>query len=197
MCPQLDHVILGLDGLRGGARDALEDLAHITQVVGVVRFRRGRSEALLDHLVDIDRIGNNVVTHALDGFGVGGVLVLEEEPIHDIVEDVVHGLLRVGLNVNNIEMADIARRDVVATTTWGSHGSHKLNCSNDSEFLLIGIDFVPATVIHPLTEELNGRLCSVHFLLRHVEIINENEALLAKGRSIDTLSALFHLAIDD
>ena len=197
MSPQLNHVILGLDGRRGGARDALEDLAHITQVVGVVRFRGGWSETLLDHLVDIDRIGNNVVTHALDGLSVGGVLVLEEEPIHYIVEDVVHGLLRVGLNINHVEVADITRRDVVATTTWGSHGSHKLNGSNDSEFLLIGIDFVPATVIHPLTEELDGRLCSIHLLLRHVEIIDENEALLAKGRSIDTLSALFHLAIDD
>jgi hypothetical protein len=54
--PKLDHVILCLDGLRGGTRDALEDLAHITQVIGVVGFCRSRSEALLDHLVNIDGI---------------------------------------------------------------------------------------------------------------------------------------------
>jgi hypothetical protein len=54
MSPQLDHVIFGLNSLGGGAGDALEDLAHITQVIGVVRFGRGGSEALLDHLVDVD-----------------------------------------------------------------------------------------------------------------------------------------------
>ena len=123
--------------------------------------------------------------------------MLEEEPIHDIVEDVVHGLLRVGLNVNNVKVAHITRRDMVATTTWWSHGSRELNGDNSSELLLIGIDFVPATVVHPLTEELNWRLSSIHLLLRHVEIIDEDEALFAKGRSIDTLSALFHFTIDD
>jgi len=52
MSPEFDHIILSLNSLGRGTRDTLEDLAHITQVVSVMRLGWGRAETLLDHLVD-------------------------------------------------------------------------------------------------------------------------------------------------
>ncbi len=50
-------------------------------------------------------------------------------------------------------------------------------------------------MIQILPDDLNRWLCAIRFLLRHVEIINENNAFLSNRRSIVPLSPLFHLAV--
>ncbi len=44
------------------------------------------------------------------------------------------------------------------------------------EFL--SIEIIPASVIHPLPEKLDGRLCAKLFFLRHVQVIDKNDNLV-------------------
>ena len=51
-----------------------------------------------------------------------------------------------------------------------------------------GFAVVPASEVHPLTQQLNGRLSSVHFQRRHVEIVDEEDQELAQRRSKHTFT---------
>ena len=41
-------------------------------------------------------------------------------------------------------------------------------------FKLFGVKVIPAAVIHPLSEQLNWRLCSIFLFLWHVQVIDED-----------------------
>ena len=51
-----------------------------------------------------------------------------------------------------------------------------------------GLAVIPAAEVHPLSDKLNGRLGAVHFPGWHVEVVNEEDEVLAKGRAEHTLS---------
>jgi len=51
-------------------------------------------------------------------------------------------------------------------------------------------------MIQELSEELEWRLSTIFLLLGHIEIINEDDELLANGRAIDAFSPLLKLFIE-
>ena len=55
----------------------------------------------------------------------------------------------------------------------------------------------PSCMVHVLAQQLNGWLSSILLHLRHVEVINQYDLLLAYGRSIHALAPLLQLAIND
>jgi hypothetical protein len=88
----------------------------------------------------------------LNSFWVRRVGVYKEEPFHHIVEDIVHAIYGIGLNVNDIKMAYITWRNMISTTSWRTHSSGESYSLNLSEFLLVGIDIIPSAVVHPLSK---------------------------------------------
>jgi len=174
MYPKFYHIILNLNCLRWCSRNSLEDFAHITKVISIMRLSRSRTEVLLNKLVNINSVWNNTITHALNSLGIWRILVLKEEPFHHIVENVVHRFLRVGLNIKNIEVTHVTRRYMVAATTRRAHSCNKLYCSNSSELFLIVINLIPSTIVHPLAKKFNRWLSAIHFLLWHIEIIDKD-----------------------
>jgi hypothetical protein len=63
--------------------------------------------------------------------------------------------------------------------------------------LLVCLDVVPSTVVHPLTKQFNWRLGTVLFLLRHVKVINEDDVLLARGWTKAAFLSSAHSAINN
>jgi hypothetical protein len=55
---------------------------------------------------------------------------------------------------------------------------------------------VPTFVIEVLADEFDGGLCSVLLLLGHVEVVDENNASFADGRSVDSLAQFVQFAVD-
>lgn len=53
-----------------------------------------------------------------------------------------------------------------------------------------GFPVIPALVVHPLPQQLDGRLCSVHLHGRHVEVINKKDKMLAQGRTKHSLASI-------
>ena len=51
-----------------------------------------------------------------------------------------------------------------------------------------GLAVVPATEVHPLSDEFDGGLGAVHLPRRHVEVVYEEDEVLAKGRAKHTLT---------
>ena len=43
---------------------------------------------------------------------------------------------------------------------------------------------VPVSVVDPLSQQLDGRLCAVLLLGRHVQVVDKHDALLAQRRSV-------------
>ena len=67
----------------------------------------------------------------------------------------------------------------VSTAPWWTHSAHKVDVSEVSEFSN-SLAVVPPLEVHPLTDELDGRLCAVHLQCGHVEVINKEDHELAK-----------------
>mmetsp|Transcript_43578 Transcript_43578/g.42079 ORF Transcript_43578/g.42079 Transcript_43578/m.42079 type:complete len:230 (+) Transcript_43578:847-1536(+) len=197
MRPQLYHVIFVPDGLWRGFGDSLEDLADISQVVGVMRLGWGGSEPFEDGFVGHEGGRDEAVLHVLDRLGVGGVRVRDEEPLHDIGEYMGQALMGVRLNIEHIKVPDVSGGDVISASSWGAHGRDELDGLDVSELPLLGVDVVPPAVVHPLPQELDRRLSPVDFLLGHVQIVHKDHSLLAQRRPIDALPPLLSLPIND
>ena len=53
-----------------------------------------------------------------------------------------------------------------------------------------GFPVIPALVVHPLPQELDRRLCSVHLHGWHVEVINKKDKMLAQRRTKHSLASV-------
>ena len=51
---------------------------------------------------------------------------------------------------------------------------------------------VPMTMVEPLAKKFYRRLCAVDFLCRHVEIVNENDALFSHWWTVQSLATPRH-----
>lgn len=72
----------------------------------------------------------------------------------------------------------------------------RANLQNKCQVVTRGVG-APSCVVHVLPQQLNGWLSSILLHLRHVEVINQYDLLLAYGWSIHAFSPLFQLAIND
>jgi hypothetical protein len=177
--PQFNHVIFVADGLRVGLGDSLEHFRDISQVISVMGFSRSRSEFNSQFLVGSNSGEHNLLFQTTDGSAISRLFMLHEVPVHDGVENGVERGVGVRFNVNGVEMADESACDNGFTSSRGSHSAGHGELGDLTEFLLFGLDLVPALVVHPLTEELNSGLSSVNsrlFNLGHAQIIDEHDS---------------------
>ena len=56
---------------------------------------------------------------------------------------------------------------------------------------------IPATLVDKLSQDLNGRLCTIILFLRHVEIIDEDNATHSKFGTEVVFASLVNLIIND
>ena len=85
--------------------------------------------------------------------------------------------------------------NVTPSTSWWSHGGNEDDILNFHEWLFLLRSIIPTFVVHPLSKDLDWRLCTVNFLLGHIQIINEYDESFACWWSINTFSSLFKLLI--
>jgi len=82
-------------------------------------------------------------------------------------------------------------------TTWRAHSTDEHGVHESTEGMLVVSQIIPAALIEHLAEDLNGRLCAVLLDLRHVEIIDEDDDLLAHAGAEHTSSSLLKLIVND
>lgn len=92
-------------------------------------------------------------------------------------------------------MADVAVRNRLLTTRR-LHSCAERDTDELAEFF-ISYELIPALVVHPLAKQFDGRLCIVLLLLRHVEVIDEDDRALAEFGAPYTLTTSIHISIDD
>ena len=191
MEPELEELSLVGDGLLMCRTHTLEDLADIAQVEGVVRLvGRGLQAELNTGIYDFGSF-NELIQSTLD------VLIEAlEEAAQNLAKDHRDGL-RVEIGVGQeVVMTLEARREGRTTTAGWSHGRNENNILDSLEILLLTFTVVPAFMVKPLADELNRRLREVNFPLGHVQVINEDDELLASGWAEHTLSTLLKLLIE-
>ena len=93
-------------------------------------------------------------------------------------------------------MTHISVGDWITTDARWAHRSAESDVLDLFE-LLVCLDVVPSTVVHPLTKQFNWRLGTVLLLLWHVEIINKDDKLLARGWTKAALLSSAHFTINN
>ena len=53
------------------------------------------------------------------------------------------------------------------------------------------------SVVEVLSEQLDGRLCSIDLLLGHVHVVHEDHGFLSHGRTEETFTTLVHTRHDN
>jgi hypothetical protein len=84
--------------------------------------------------------------------------------------------------------------DAGVSSSWGTHRTQDGHILDEHELQVLSV--VPALVVHVLSQDLDRGLGAVSLLLGHVQVINEDDALLAHGGSVIPSSPLVHLGID-
>jgi len=100
--------------------------------------------------------------------------------LHLRVEDSQEDVLAEVAEGDDVEVPEEARRDLVPSAAWRAHGCQVVDVHRLSEWAaLLGL-VVPLTMIDELTQELIGWLRAILAWSRHVEIVDEDGALLTR-----------------
>ncbi len=92
-------------------------------------------------------------------------------------------------------MAQVAVGDGVAAAAGRTHGRHKVHIHQPPQRQLLPV--VPAAMVHELAQQLDGRLRAVLLHLRHVQVVHEDDHVLALRRAVHATPPLVHLAVND
>ena len=177
MGPELNEVVFVLERAYGRAGQALEDPGDIAQILDVVAFGRGGQQFFggLDARVELDRAAHDVVAQV--GYVLGQALGdAHELPLQDVGEDARQGVGLEGLDVEHVEVAQVAHGDVVSAAGRGQHRADEGDVLQLLE--LLGLQVVPAAVVHPLAQEFDGGLRALFLLRGHIEVVDEDDDLL-------------------
>ena len=116
--------------------------------------------------------------------------------IDNLLIDASHYAFIEALSSNDIKVTSEARCYwVLASCRW-AHCSYKQKIGNFNELVCFAIVVVPWSVIHPLSEQLNGGLSSLLFDLWHVHVIDEYDQLFIATWSIVTTLFLLKFLSD-
>jgi len=164
--PEALHGVDVLAALGVAQANALNDPGEVAQVEDVVGLGGRGQKVLHGAFVDGQGGGDDLGDDLLEGV----VEVLGRDvPIQDLGEDGGHGGVIELVDGDEVEVAEEARRDVVASAAWWAHGAHELYVGEGDLGLVFSV--VPVPVVEPLAEELDGRLGSVRLYLRHVDVV--------------------------
>jgi hypothetical protein len=83
------------------------------------------------------------------------------------------------------------------TTTGGAESSQDEHLFDLVEWLLLGLELVPALMVQELANKFDRWLGSIFFLLGHVEIVDEAAETLSYFGSIDLITPLSHFVIKE
>mmetsp|Transcript_120675 Transcript_120675/g.385300 ORF Transcript_120675/g.385300 Transcript_120675/m.385300 type:complete len:585 (+) Transcript_120675:5572-7326(+) len=184
-----DHLwIVGL--LRTQAAEAQEDSPDIPQIEEVVTLRRRRQQVLQGLLEDAHRAVDGLRDQLPDSLVEGAV-----EEVADRAEYLRDGLvLELGVRQRAVVPLQ-ALRDERSATAGRSHSGHHDHIRDVELLQLLAVE--PTAVVVPLPNELDGRLCAVVLLDGHVQVVDEEHHLLARGRPVDAAAALLELGVNE
>ena len=69
-------------------------------------------------------------------------------------------------------MSKVSLGYCVASSRGRQHGANENYIAE--LFELLSVEIIPSLVVHPLSQQFNGRLGSISFFLGHVQVVNEN-----------------------
>ena len=120
---------------------------------------------------------------------------LGHPPIHNVRENQGKSF---GVECSHVHHAEVPREPVsdgISSTAGWSHRCDELYVQQRSEGELLAI--VPATVVHPLSQDLDWWLSTIHLNLWHVHIVDKDHHLLSNRRTKNSLASLVELTIND
>lgn len=93
-------------------------------------------------------------------------------------------------------MSNISHCDNVSPSHWRQHSSDEVDPTKMFEFFSLEVE--PASIVHPLTQKLNRRLSTINLFLRHIQVVDKDNYLVATlFRPVLTFTSPgAHLAID-
>lgn len=194
MSPKFDEIFIALNCFCVCFRHSLENFAKVTQVERVVRLCGRWPESPLYLIVNVDGARYDVVFQTDDTIWEWHFSLSSVHPLHDVSEDCRKRNVRVRLYIDQVKVANVSIADNISR--W-LHSSDKRHFDGSSEVLLRRVDVIPTTVVHPLSQQLDWRLCTILLFLWHIQIVDENHAVLAKRRTVEALSLLLHTRVDD
>ena len=194
MEPQPCELVFVLASDCRGLGDALEHFGQVPQVVSVMGLGRGGPELFLDSLEYVNGGVNNLLFEFHNGIRE---LLGHQEPLHDHVINDLQRLDSKGLHVYFRKVPEVSLSYMVAANSRGAHGCYELDLLAALEVLAVFVvEFIPTARVHPLSQQLDGRLRSVLLLLRHVQVIHEDDHPPVLSRHI-ALPPLFQLRLHE
>ena len=114
---------------------------------------------------------------------------LTDPPVEYGAEDGLHARV---LHLDKAQMIEVPREasgDRIAAAAGRTHGAAEVDVDQVAE-LADRLAIVPALEVHPLADELNGRLGAVRLQRRHVQIVDEEHKVFAQRRTVYAFTSI-------
>lgn len=118
-----------------------------------------------------------------------------KEPLQNSAENPLQRFIAEWNKIKQVKVPDVALGNTCSPSTRWAHRSHELHVDELAEGVLLAV--VPASVVHPLTQNFDRWLCAVRLLGGHVKVVYEDDACHPQRRAEHTLAALVKLRIDN
>ena len=184
--PQLGKHMTVWYGCCLGHKDTLEHLSHVSHVKQVVESARNWKHVLVELGEHIDSGTNSYISTSTNPFREH---VFAQEFPYDGVKYLPKDFFGSVRNRKDLEMPH------KSWSQWGTTTPRWCSCTHQSiiinSLLKEHWSIIYYATIHQQPQELNWRLCTIAFNLWHVDVVDEDEALLTTLGTNDFLAPLF------
>ena len=175
MRPELDEVLLVPKPPQIALTYPLENLSNVPQIICVMAFSGGGKQVASYIVIQVDRCRHELISRRLDLLRHLSREV-HKDPLNSQPENPIKGLVLKWLSVKQVVVPQVPESNRIAACRRGQHSSGKHDVLKELELLRVQV--VPTLSVHPLTKKLDRRLRPVTLLLRHVQIVDKNDAKL-------------------
>ena len=96
-----------------------------------------------------------------------------EKPIQEVIEDAHQGVILVGSLIVDTELSRASQRNRVSSLRRRAHSGYQRQIFQ--EFPVVGLNIVPASLIHVESNDFECRLGLIFLSGRHIVVINEHD----------------------
>lgn len=192
MRPKPDSSIGGFELGFLAVTETANNLREVAKVECVMRLRRRWPQVSLNLFVDLESCLHNLL---LKTSNVWTKSAFSKVPLQNTSENgVERGLIEIGKG-NDIEVPLETRSDEGLATTWRSHRCNNQRVDYGPERMLVILAIVPSITVNELSQDFDWRLGTVFLELRHVQVINIDDASRSKSWAKRVSSSLVELHV--
>ena len=173
MHPEADKLVFAAVLERSHHLNAVDNTSDVAQIEQIVRLGGRWAQVFLSKTEHIDGCFDDHLESSCSVLSSNAFF--PHMCLNNFDEDALQDDLIEGVARYDVEVASKARCYWVLSSSRWAHGSYEDDVSDLDKLIARVIEVVPLLMVHPLTQDLDRRLCTLRFNSWHVHVIDKDD----------------------